>query len=155
MNRRLAATLLAGSCLLAPLAQAQTQAAWKPTERINFVIGVAPGGTVDLYARGIKDTLDTLKLVNGQTILVENKVGAGGALAMQLLKSQSGNAAYLGPCPPQGAGPHHYTITLIALDLAPTLPGGLTREAFLEKVKGHMLSSATLGGLFARTYSDH
>lgn len=66
-----------------------------------------------------------------------------------------GNAAYLGPCPPQGAGPHHYTITLIALDLAPTLPGGLTREAFLEKVKGHMLSSATLGGLFARTYSDH
>ena len=96
MNRRLAATLLAGSCLLAPLAQAQTQAAWKPTERINFVIGVAPGGTVDLYARGIKDTLDTLKLVNGQTILVENKVGAGGALAMQLLKSQSGNANYLG-----------------------------------------------------------
>ena len=96
MNRRLAATLLAGSCLLAPLAQAQTQATWKPTERINFVIGVAPGGTVDLYARGIKDTLDTLKLVNGQTILVENKVGAGGALAMQLLKSQSGNANYLG-----------------------------------------------------------
>ena len=94
MNRRLAAALLAGSCLLAPLVQAQT--AWKPTERINFVIGVAPGGTVDLYARGIKDTLDTLKLVNGQTILVENKVGAGGALAMQLLKSQSGNAAYLG-----------------------------------------------------------
>lgn len=94
MNRRLAAALLAGSCLLAPLAQAQ--AAWKPAERINFVIGVAPGGTVDLYARGIKDTLDTLKLVNGQTILVENKVGAGGALAMQLLKSQSGNAGYLG-----------------------------------------------------------
>lgn len=94
MNRRLAAALLAGSCLLSPLVQAQT--AWKPTERINFVIGVAPGGTVDLYARGIKDTLDTLKLVNGQTILVENKVGAGGALAMQLLKSQSGNAAYLG-----------------------------------------------------------
>ena len=94
MNRRLAAALLAGSCLLSPLVQAQT--AWKPTERINFVIGVAPGGTVDLYARGIKDTLDTLKLVNGQTILVENKVGAGGALAMQLLKSQSGNANYLG-----------------------------------------------------------
>ena len=94
MNRRLAAALLAGSCLLSPLVQAQT--AWKPTARINFGIGVGPGGTVDLYARGIKDTLDTLKLVNGQTILVENKVGAGGALAMQLLKSQSGNAAYLG-----------------------------------------------------------
>lgn len=93
MNRRLAAALLVGSGLLAPLAQAQST--WKPTERINFIVGVAPGGTVDLYARGIKDTLDTLKLVNGQTILVENKAGAGGALAMQQLKSQSGNADYL------------------------------------------------------------
>ncbi len=94
MNRALAAALLAGGCLLAATAQAQS--AWKPSERINYVVGVAPGGTVDLYARGIKDTLDTLKLVNGQTILVENKVGAGGALAMQQLKSHAGNAHYLG-----------------------------------------------------------
>ncbi|MBE7416421.1 MAG: tripartite tricarboxylate transporter substrate binding protein [Ideonella sp.] len=94
MNRRIAAAVLAGGCLLAGMTQAQT--AWKPTERINYVVGVAPGGTVDLYARGIKDTLDLLKLVNGQTILVENKVGAGGALAMQALKSHAGNAHYLG-----------------------------------------------------------
>jgi len=94
MKRRFAAALLAGSCLWTLSAQAQSP--WKPTERINYVIGVAPGGTVDLYARGVKDTLDTLKLVNGQTILVENKVGAGGALAMQLLKSHAGNAHYLG-----------------------------------------------------------
>ena len=63
-----------------------------------------------------------------------------------------GNANYLGPCPPEGDGPHHYTITLVALDLPPDLPRGLTREAFLEKVKGHMLASATIGGLFARKY---
>lgn len=94
MKRRLAAAWLAGLGLLAAGVQAQT--AWKPTERINYVVGVAPGGTVDLYARGIKDTLDTLKLVNGQSILVENKVGAGGALAMQQLKSHAGNAHYLG-----------------------------------------------------------
>jgi putative tricarboxylic transport membrane protein len=94
MNRRNAAALLAGGCLLAGAAQAQ--GGWKPTERINYIVGVAPGGTVDLYARGIKDTLDTLKLVNGQTILVENKVGAGGALAMQVLKSNAGNAHDLG-----------------------------------------------------------
>ncbi len=93
MNRR-QATLLLAATLLAGTAQAQT--AWKPTDRINYIVGVAPGGTVDLYARGIKDTLDTLKLVNGQTILVENKVGAGGALAMQVLKSNAGNAHYLG-----------------------------------------------------------
>jgi putative tricarboxylic transport membrane protein len=83
-----AGLLLAG----ATLAHAQ----WKPTERINYVIGVAPGGTVDLYARAIKDTLEARNWVNGQTILVENKVGAGGALAMQLLKSMQGNAHCLG-----------------------------------------------------------
>ncbi len=94
MNRRIAAALLTGCGLLATTAQAQT--AWKPTERINYVIGVAPGGTVDLYARGIKDTLDSLKLAHGQTILAENKVGAGGAIAMQFLKGQAGNAHYLG-----------------------------------------------------------
>jgi hypothetical protein len=43
-------------------------------------------------------------------------------------------------------------ITVIALNLPPTLPKGLTREAFLARAKGHMLSSATIGGLFARHY---
>ena len=86
MIRRVAAALLAGCCLLA-LARAQSD--WKPTERINYVIGVAPGGTVDLYARGIKDRLDALKLANGQTILAENKVGAGGALAGPRMTSLS------------------------------------------------------------------
>lgn len=71
-------------------------AQWKPTERVNYVIGVAPGGTVDLYARGIRDALEHLQLVNGQPVLAENKVGAGGAIAMNQLKSMSGNAHWLG-----------------------------------------------------------
>lgn len=67
-------------------------AQWKPTERVTYLIGVAPGGTVDLYARGIKDSLEALKLTHGQTVLPENKVGAGGAIAMQQLKAMQGNA---------------------------------------------------------------
>lgn len=94
MNRRIAVACLAGFNLLGAAAEAQN--AWKPTERINYIIGVAPGGTVDLYARGIRDTLDSLKLANGQPLLVENKVGAGGAIAMQFLRSHTGNAHYLG-----------------------------------------------------------
>ncbi len=94
MNLRIASAVLAGACLLANASQAQM--AWKPTERINYVIGVAPGGTVDLYARGVRDALDTLKLVNGQTVLADNKGGAGGALALQLLKSHVANGHYLG-----------------------------------------------------------
>ena len=62
------------------------------------------------------------------------------------------NANYLGPCPPQGDGPHHYSITVMATDLEPNLPAGLTRDQFLAQAKGHLLTSATIGGLFAREY---
>ena len=62
------------------------------------------------------------------------------------------NADYLGPCPPQGDGPHHYSITVMATDLDPDLPAGLSREQFLDRAKGHLLASASIGGLFARAY---
>ena len=62
------------------------------------------------------------------------------------------NANYVGPCPPQGDGPHHYLITVMALDLDPKLAAGLTREQFFAQAKGHFLASASIGGLFARKY---
>jgi putative tricarboxylic transport membrane protein len=77
------------------LAATPALAQWKPTERINYVVGVAPGGTVDLYARGIGDQLEKLQLVNGQTVLLENRVGAGGAIALQQIKGMAGNAHWL------------------------------------------------------------
>jgi len=86
------AVFVAALGLLPGAARAQ----WTPSERITYLIGVAPGGTVDLYARGIKEGLDSLKLVHGQTVLAENKVGAGGAIAMQQLKGMRGNAHWLG-----------------------------------------------------------
>ena len=82
------ATLALGSAL-------PVHAQWKPTERVTYLIGVAPGGTVDLYARGVRDALEHLKLTNGQTVVPENKVGAGGALALQQLKANAGNGHWL------------------------------------------------------------
>ncbi|HWC64394.1 MAG TPA: YbhB/YbcL family Raf kinase inhibitor-like protein [Rhizomicrobium sp.] len=67
-------------------------------------------------------------------------------------KGTRGNANYLGPCPPKGDGPHHYSITVMATDLAPNLAPGMTREQFLDAAKGHLLTSVTIGGLFARSY---
>lgn len=87
--RRAAAGLVAAAALSGAHAQ------WQPTERITYLIGVAPGGTVDLYARGIRDQLEALKLVNGQTVLPENKVGAGGAIALQALGQNPGNGHWL------------------------------------------------------------
>jgi putative tricarboxylic transport membrane protein len=91
MRFRMSAVLATSLFLAAGLAHAQ----WKPTERVNYIIGVAPGGTVDQYARGIRNTLEKLDLVNGQTLLAENKVGAGGSIAMQFVKGMAGNGHYL------------------------------------------------------------
>lgn len=63
-----------------------------------------------------------------------------------------GNPNYLGPCPPQGDGPHLYMITVMATDLEPNLQPGLTRDQFLAAAKGHLLTSATISGKFARAY---
>ena len=66
--------------------------------------------------------------------------------------STRGLPNYLGPCPPQGDGPHLYMITVMATDLEPDLKPGLTREQFLAAAKGHLLTSATISGKFARAY---
>lgn len=63
-----------------------------------------------------------------------------------------GNPNYMGPCPPQGDGPHLYMITVMATDLEPNLQPGLTRDQFLAAAKGHLLTSATISGKFARSY---
>jgi Raf kinase inhibitor-like YbhB/YbcL family protein len=58
---------------------------------------------------------------------------------------------YLGPCPPLGDTPHHYVITVYALDLAPTaLPPGLTREAFFPAIAGHVVGVTSYVGLYSR-----
>lgn len=58
---------------------------------------------------------------------------------------------YFGPCSRPGDAPHHYVITLIALDVGPTaLPPALTREAFFTASKGHALGSSSLVVRYAR-----
>jgi putative tricarboxylic transport membrane protein len=74
---------------------AHAQSGWKPSQNLSFIIGVAPGGSVDLYARGIKQGLDSLKLLNGHNVIPENKPGAGGRLALSQLERNPGNAHFL------------------------------------------------------------
>jgi Raf kinase inhibitor-like YbhB/YbcL family protein len=57
---------------------------------------------------------------------------------------------YRGPCPPKGDTPHHYIFTLMALDLAPSLPAGLDHDGVLAAVKGHVLGTSTAVFRFAR-----
>ena len=66
-------------------------------------------------------------------------------------KNDAGTNRYVGPCPPPGDSPHHYTFSVYALTIAPSvLPAGLTRAALLHAIAGKQLATATLAGTFAR-----
>jgi tripartite-type tricarboxylate transporter receptor subunit TctC len=71
----------AGAALsFAPWADAVAQ-----TGTIKFIVGLAPGGAVDPYARIIADQMSKIL---GQTIIVENRPGAVGNLSAQYIIEQ-------------------------------------------------------------------
>lgn len=64
-------------------AQAQSDAASKfPTKTIKLVVGFAPGGGTDSSARTIAMKMSELL---GQTVVVENRAGAGGNIACEII----------------------------------------------------------------------
>jgi Raf kinase inhibitor-like YbhB/YbcL family protein len=56
---------------------------------------------------------------------------------------------YHGPCPPPGK-PHRYFFRLCALDVILELPASATRFDLDAAMKGHILGSAELMGLYGR-----
>ena len=75
------AAVLAAACLAAPLpvttgAQAETY----PNHTIKLVVPYAAGGTGDIVARAVADRLG---LALGQSVVVENRAGATGAIGTQ------------------------------------------------------------------------
>jgi tripartite-type tricarboxylate transporter receptor subunit TctC len=72
---------LAASCTLAvlPGAYAQAPAAY-PTKPIRMIVAFPPGGSTDLIARVIAPVMSERL---GQQVVVENRGGAGGNIAME------------------------------------------------------------------------
>jgi tripartite-type tricarboxylate transporter receptor subunit TctC len=71
---RRALSVAALTCMLAPLAQAQTY----PTRPIKLLIGFAAGGPLDTYTRVLAQDLSAAL---GQPVVVENRPGASGQIA--------------------------------------------------------------------------
>jgi len=86
--------LAAGTAMLTATGRAHA-AGWQPSGNITYNIGVAAGGSVDLYARGIAQALETHKLVNGQNVVPMNKPGAAGLLVLQAMQKARGDAHQL------------------------------------------------------------
>jgi Raf kinase inhibitor-like YbhB/YbcL family protein len=62
-----------------------------------------------------------------------------------------GTLGYGGPQPPKGSGPHHYVVTLVALDLpAIALSANAGPDALKNATAGHVLASASLTALYER-----
>ncbi|MBP0445343.1 tripartite tricarboxylate transporter substrate binding protein [Roseomonas sp. SSH11] len=81
--RRAALACLASAPLARPaLAQSQPQPGWSPTQPVRAVCGSSPGSITDLIARVVQPGL-AQRL--GQTVVVDNRPGAGGNIAGEFL----------------------------------------------------------------------
>jgi len=78
-RRRFSQGLLASSVLGAATARAQDPF---PNRPIRLMVGLAPGGIADITARVIAPRLGE---VLGQNVIVENRTGAGGAIATRMV----------------------------------------------------------------------
>ena len=86
ISRRQAHAWLAGA-ISAPLLSsiAAAQGNW-PTQAVHLIVGFPAGSSPDLTARALAEPLEKAL---GQTVIVENKVGAGGNIAAQALAQAS------------------------------------------------------------------
>jgi len=86
------AAILAAAAALALLAPPANAQDWPKGKPIQFVVGFGPGSTTDLVARFIAPKLSEAL---GQTVVVENRPGAGGNIAAQFVKRAPGDGYML------------------------------------------------------------
>jgi Raf kinase inhibitor-like YbhB/YbcL family protein len=62
----------------------------------------------------------------------------------------SNNIGYRGPKPPPGSGTHHYHFKLYALERKLAVEPGMTKEALLQEIEGHVIAEGELIGTYKR-----
>ena len=76
----------------ATVAVASLGNAWAQSGPIKFIIGTAPGGAIDPYARLVADPMSKAL---GQTIVVEYKPGANGNASAQFIADQPADGQHI------------------------------------------------------------
>jgi tripartite-type tricarboxylate transporter receptor subunit TctC len=123
MNKRrlLRATFLAAASLA--LAGAALAEDFPPKKSVTLMVGFAPGGAADAAARLIAKKLGENI---GQTVVVDNRAGAGGNIAHQLVANgpSDGSMLLLGSIGPLTIAPHMLKVGYDPFkDLAPVSGG--------------------------------
>ncbi|MES2186345.1 MAG: tripartite tricarboxylate transporter substrate binding protein [Pseudomonadota bacterium] len=90
---RLAAAIGVAACCFAYLGTAAAQA-WQPSHAVEFVVPSGPGAALDAAARQLTNTLERNKLVS-QPMVVSNRSGGAGAIALQALQQHPGDGHWL------------------------------------------------------------
>lgn len=115
LSRR-ACLLALGACLAGGSAQAQSD--W-PSRPIRLLVPAPAGGASDMIARTLGESI---RKSTGQTVVVENKPGAGGVIAVEALLSapRDGYAFVLAPNSLVTENPYTYKFRIdLFKDLAP------------------------------------
>jgi tripartite-type tricarboxylate transporter receptor subunit TctC len=93
MTFRITRRAVLGATLAAP---ALAQAPWSPTRPIRFMVGFPPGGAADIVSRRIADALSASL---GQTVVVENRPGAGAMIAVDAVAKGPPDGTVIGISP--------------------------------------------------------
>lgn len=80
ITRRKALAILGGGAVAAPFISTRAFAAWPVDKPIKLIVPFAPGGPSDIVARVVAQELG--QALGGATVVVENKAGAGGNIAI-------------------------------------------------------------------------
>lgn len=118
---------------LAALGSAQAQQAWPATKPIRIVVGFAPGGTTDVMARVMAQSLGEAL---GQAVVVENKPGASGNLAAAevIRATPDGYTFLIAPTSFETANPYLFKQTIApAKDLTPVAGVGRSQMYLVVK----------------------
>ena len=102
-SRRLFIAAAGAAAALPGVARAQAF----PSRPIRFVVPFPPGGSLDVSARAVADKMTVLL---GQTVVVENRPGAGGNVGVDLVAKSApdGHTIVMGALSTHAVNPHLY-----------------------------------------------
>jgi tripartite-type tricarboxylate transporter receptor subunit TctC len=85
-GQRLALVIVGGLCMASSVMNSDAAAASYPDRPIALLVGFAPGGSMDLSARALANAV---KKVTGNAVVIENKPGGTGTVALSSMLSQN------------------------------------------------------------------